>query len=179
MCVLPFVPPRSFNEDRAASECLECQGSYKYQHDTGKNVKVVHVFPHVSPRNEEGGDDDDEKTGRSPLQLCVLATIKLFKQMVRSKVPSFAQKRNLLKLLKQKKAEVQDIEDRCMRMERLTQEEQDLYDQASVESLEDKCTWVKALLEAHVFEGILTKKEVEMVRAQLQEKVRFVVVSPS
>ena len=35
-------------EDRGASCCLECQGSYKFQHDTDKNLMFMHVFPNVT-----------------------------------------------------------------------------------------------------------------------------------
>lgn len=37
-----------FSEDRGASACEACQGSYKYQHDTDKDLKFMHVFPHVT-----------------------------------------------------------------------------------------------------------------------------------
>eukprot|EP00227_Mantoniella_beaufortii_P017827 CAMPEP_0197591746 /NCGR_PEP_ID=MMETSP1326-20131121/13893_1 /TAXON_ID=1155430 /ORGANISM="Genus nov. species nov., Strain RCC2288" /LENGTH=115 /DNA_ID=CAMNT_0043157299 /DNA_START=82 /DNA_END=426 /DNA_ORIENTATION=- len=34
-----------YEEDRGASACKECVGTYKYQHDTDKDLKYVHVFP--------------------------------------------------------------------------------------------------------------------------------------
>lgn len=34
----------NFSEDRAASACVECQGVYKYQHDTDKVCWLVRFF---------------------------------------------------------------------------------------------------------------------------------------
>jgi hypothetical protein len=34
-----------FEEDRGASAVMECAGTYKYQHDTDKDLKFIHVFP--------------------------------------------------------------------------------------------------------------------------------------
>ena len=42
-----------FEEDRGASACFECCGTFKYQHDTDKDLKFLHVFPHVTPASEE------------------------------------------------------------------------------------------------------------------------------
>src|SRR4051794_41050927 len=33
-----------YSEDKAASALPACAGTYKFQHDTGKNEKYVHVF---------------------------------------------------------------------------------------------------------------------------------------
>ncbi|CAM9638289.1 unnamed protein product [Ectocarpus sp. 8 AP-2014] len=34
-----------FREDRAATALMECQGSYKSQHDTHKGIRTVQVCP--------------------------------------------------------------------------------------------------------------------------------------
>ena len=34
-----------FEEDRGASAIMACQGMFKYQHDTDKDLKFIHVFP--------------------------------------------------------------------------------------------------------------------------------------
>ena len=36
-----------FEDDRGASACKECMGTYKYQHDTDQDLKYLHVFPKV------------------------------------------------------------------------------------------------------------------------------------
>ena len=45
-------------EDRGASACEQCQGMYKYQHDTDKDLKYLHVFPRVdiAAAGDDGGD---------------------------------------------------------------------------------------------------------------------------
>ena len=41
-----------------ASACELCQGSYKYQHDTDKDLKYLHVFPRVVHEEEGGGEGE-------------------------------------------------------------------------------------------------------------------------
>ena len=36
-----------FEEDRGACAVMECAGSFKYQHDTDKDLKFIHVFPKI------------------------------------------------------------------------------------------------------------------------------------
>lgn len=36
-----------YEEDRTASAVEECQGTFKQQHDTDKNLKTLQVFPRV------------------------------------------------------------------------------------------------------------------------------------
>ena len=36
-----------FEEDRGGCAVMACQGSFKYQHDTDKDLKFIHVFPKV------------------------------------------------------------------------------------------------------------------------------------
>uniref|UniRef100_A0A061QZ24 Uncharacterized protein n=1 Tax=Tetraselmis sp. GSL018 TaxID=582737 RepID=A0A061QZ24_9CHLO len=44
-----------FQEDRGASACEQCQATYKYQHDTDKDLKFMHVFPRVEIGACHGG----------------------------------------------------------------------------------------------------------------------------
>ena len=48
-------------EDRGASACEQCQGMYKYQHDTDKDLKYLHVFPRVDIA--AAGDDVTPSAG--------------------------------------------------------------------------------------------------------------------
>ena len=49
-------------EDRGASCVNECGGCYKTQHDTGKNLFTVVVFPRLA--GHDGGKDENRKTKR-------------------------------------------------------------------------------------------------------------------
>lgn len=51
----------NFEEDRGASCVKECAGSFKIQHDTGKNLKTVVVFPRIT-ENSTGGNEDGNAT---------------------------------------------------------------------------------------------------------------------
>ena len=45
-----------FVEDRGASCVSDCAGLFKFQHDTGKNLKTVVVFPKLPAEKKKGGD---------------------------------------------------------------------------------------------------------------------------
>merc|ERR1719491_781060 len=53
---------QGYEEDRAASCVNECAGSFKSQHDTGKNLKTIVVFPKILALGdldlEDGGGDE-------------------------------------------------------------------------------------------------------------------------
>jgi hypothetical protein len=42
-----------YREDRGASCIPECAGSYKVQHDTGKNLKTVVIFPRITQQQQQ------------------------------------------------------------------------------------------------------------------------------
>jgi hypothetical protein len=52
-----------YRDDRGASLDLTSQGSYKFQHDTGKNLKYVHVFPIITTIDEDETKVEDLDNG--------------------------------------------------------------------------------------------------------------------
>ena len=82
---------------------------FKYQHDTDKDLKYLHVFPNVdlSAAEAEAGGGGGEAGGggggggpQSPEYQCVSCTLEEFQDLVAMNVPSFSQKRALLKRLR-------------------------------------------------------------------------------
>lgn len=97
-----------YNEDRGASVSFLCAGSFKYQHDTGKNLKYVHVFPKAKEgaAADEDGDGEPERTdecpeGISPAEwYIIISGIDVFKKMIKKKMPAWTQKRRCSAMLK-------------------------------------------------------------------------------
>ena len=52
-----------YEEDRAASYVNKCAGSFKNQHDTGKNLKTIVVFPKISGEVEGSGREGESEGG--------------------------------------------------------------------------------------------------------------------
>ena len=164
-----------FVEDRGASACKECQKTYKYQHDTDKDLKYLHVFPAVAIIEEEEkvekNDVIDDETGRktTPEMLCAKASVEEFEELVEYNVPSFSQKRALLKRLKAYKGIIDQCDEKLSKMESLTEEEQEMYD--IVSEIENKINLVERQLEEMIREGRLTAGEQSVMVEELTGKL--------
>lgn len=131
-----------YTEDRGASCVLECQGTYKYQHDTDKDLKFIHVFPRVDTSAAEANASGEAAAAAeasraaNPEWSCLTLGLDQFKKTVEKKVASFQQKQTLLRLLKQTAQQVAEFEERISSRGTLSDEEQKLYDNAV--DLQDK-----------------------------------------
>jgi len=171
-----------FEEDHAASCVNECGGSFKLQHDTGKNLKTVVVFPNIS-----GGDNDDEleedMSGMaisskksllpegSPEQGIAMSSKTVFERMLQSKCPTWSQKKGCLAAIEQVKKIVEELDAKLLSGTPLTDAEQDMYDSVSISSLDEKEAYVKAQMQSQVEDGKLTKQERDMLLSQVSEKI--------
>jgi len=155
-----------FVEDRGASATLDCQGLFKYQHDTDKDLKFVHVFPRVDPSAAAGSADADADA-MSPTQLLIYAEQDTFEAMIRAKTVSFSQKKRALEVLRGCKSRVGELEQRLMAMELLDEDDQAWYDSIDADVLAQKQTWLQQQLEAMIDKGTLTSSE----RADVLEKL--------
>merc|ERR1719491_223698 len=96
-----------FVEDKAASCELTSAGSYKYQHDTSKNLKFVHVFPRVempdagnttNDNAEELGETDE--SSKNPLDVLAECSLDDFNELFEAHVGGYTQKKRLLEGLR-------------------------------------------------------------------------------
>lgn len=164
-------------EDRGASACAECAGTYKYQHDTDKDLKYLHVFPKVEIVSA-GGDGDGvngggDRTGggnaRSPEYQCCSCTFEEFIDLVAMNVPSFSQKRALLKRMRVLQSALEQLENMLVEQQRLTEQEQEMYD--SMVDVSSKVDHLNAELEKMVSKGRLTKGEQKAMIGDLASKL--------
>jgi len=158
-----------FEEDRGASCCLQCQGSFKYQHDTDKNVKTMHVFPHVTlPEVAAAGEDDGlfwAPDTMSPEYMATVCSLKTFKLMTQAKVPTFGQKKILCQQMKEMGTRIQGFEERLCNMDSLSDAEQELYDAADLEAMAEKIKWIEEGMETMVNSGLLWAHELKDLKA--------------
>lgn len=167
-----------FVEDRGASAIPECAGSFKMQHDTGKNLKTVVVFPRI-----EGGLA--EKVGSlsvndassflpegSPEHKIAMASMAIFERMIGSMCPSWSQKKACLGVIETIRQQLQGLEQKLLQGTPLSDAEQSFYDSVSVTSLDDKATKVKDLMHKHVEEGRVTAEERQQLLSQVRERVQ-------
>jgi len=170
-----------FEEDKGASCVVECGGCFKLQHDTGKNLKTVVVFPKIT-----GGDGDDDAdladgvsgmaihddasplTKNSPEYMIAVASPNVFPRMLASKCPSWAQKKGCLQALSAVEELVQGYEEKLMQGQALTDPEQEFFD--SVADLSAKESLVKKEMANQVEAGKLTRLEIKTLLNQVTEK---------
>mmetsp|Transcript_27996 Transcript_27996/g.37368 ORF Transcript_27996/g.37368 Transcript_27996/m.37368 type:complete len:409 (+) Transcript_27996:246-1472(+) len=175
-----------FEEDRGASCVVECAGSFKLQHDTGKNLKTVVVFPKitagtggadggvagVASLSLAGGSDNVAPIPEgSPEHMVTVSSVAVFEKMLKSKCPSWAQKKGCLAALVCSKEIVEALDATLMSGTPLTDVEQDLYDAVPPGSLANKEAHVKKEMQTQVEEGKLTNLEKDILLHQNGERL--------
>jgi hypothetical protein len=173
-----------FQEDHGASCVVECAGTYKLQHDTGKNLKTVVVFPKiaVSTTSSKNGNDisNTQPTGLSALSLeqpsspenvCAVSSLTVFSNMLKNKCPSWSQKKGCLQVLQEIVERIKLCESKLLKGDLLTPSEQEWYDTISLDNISEKEILVKKEMAAHVENGRITMREKKSLLAQVSEKI--------
>ena len=169
-----------YEEDRGASAVLECAGSFKLQHDTGKNLKTVVVFPKITTQAtgadgvmkglgiSEGGPLLEEGTISHKL---AHTSMHVFSRMIESMCPTWSQKKGCASAISELISTAEKLDEKLMRGEVLTHAEQNFYDAVSMTSLQEKVGCVRDLMHKHVDDGKLTKDERQLLILQVDEKL--------
>merc|ERR1712086_942655 len=89
--------------------------------------------------------------------------------MVSAKVRSFTQRKKMIAALKQTGKAIEELESRMANMETVSEEEQNLYDNA--ESIAEKVAWLLENVEEMIVSGKLTQEEAKKVQENLVEKL--------
>lgn len=170
-----------FEEDRGASAVMECAGSFKLQHDTGKNLKTVVVFPKVvssdlaAENNQSAGASG--KNGSllsesSPEYKLTFSSMEVFQRNITSTCPSWSQKKGCLKAMENVVDMLKDLDAKLMQGTVLTEAEDDFYNSVSMKSLENKLVCVRDLMHKHVDEGRITVEEKRNLLDQVNERIQ-------
>lgn len=173
-----------FEEDRGASAVMECAGTFKQQHDTGKNLKTVVVFPKVvagdaaGDANEGGmqnlslgGGGDSVLPESSPEHSVAFASQSTFERMLSSKCQTWTQKKGCTAAIGTIKTTLEALEQKLMSGTPLTDPEQSFYDSVSMTSLEEKLAFVKHEMQQQVDDGKLTVAERKTLLQQVSERL--------
>jgi hypothetical protein len=179
-----------FAEDRGASCVPECAGMYKLQHDTGKNLKTVVVFPRVEVGGGGGSgngngtdeyDDDRDSSGLSnssssffpPKSLeykVAVCSMSVFETMVLSKFTSWLEKRALQQMIEETiAAEIQTCDDMLVRGTQLSAAQQEFYNACA--EISSKQAHLKQAMHQMVDQSELTRHELEVLIEQVQQRI--------
>jgi hypothetical protein len=181
-----------FEEDRGASCVKECAGSFKLQHDTGKNLKTVVVFPNIVSSSGAGGgtnggadgsgDDGVTSSGGagaggsilekgSPEELIAMSSKTVFENMVKSRCPSWSQKKGCAAAIASIKTLLGELEQKLLSGTPLSDPEQSFYDSVPATVLDEKQTYVKDQMHEQVEAGILSSREKTQLLSQVTERL--------
>lgn len=172
-----------FVEDRGASCINECAGSFKTQHDTGKNLKTVVVFPKIKEElaGEDGagggtspGDSDGSSSlleKGSPREMIALSSKSVFESMIKSRCQTWSQKKGCMATIAELKTLLEKLEAKLMQGTPLSDAEQSFYDKVSATALEEKQAYVKDQMHSQVDEGMITSQEKAQLLSQVQERL--------
>ena len=167
-----------YSEDRGASCVAECGGSYKLQHDTGKNLKTVVVFPFVEAAN--GGADGDRNATEGGTAGCLIpenspgykiavCSLPTFRALLTNQCGTWSEKRGCLEALAALRSIVQECDDKLMNGQMLDEEEQNFYD--AVVDLSEKEAYAKEESTAMVEAEKLTAYERDILLEQNAERI--------
>lgn len=154
-------------------------GTFKLQHDTGKNLKTVVVYPKLSAVLENGlssvGLQDkatasliDEET---PEYKLAYTSLNVFEKMVTSKCQTWSQKKGCIGAIEEIKKIAEGIEGKLLNGTVLTDSEQDFYDSVSITSLEEKETTLKEMMRKQVDEGKILQAERKLLLDQVSDRI--------
>eukprot|EP00947_MAST-08B_sp_MAST-8B-sp1_P000474 g474.t1 len=179
-----------YDEDQGASACAACQGTFKSQHDTGRNLLLLHVFPKVTEAKETdgaagggggggvlgaaaggGGDGGDDWRDMSPVMMAATAKMSTFEKMFAAKCASWTQRKRLLEALKDLGRQLRTCDEKLIAMEKLTEEEERLYDATTTDELSEKVVALQADIKSMVAQGKLTKQERDSLIDQVKAKL--------
>ncbi len=175
-------------EDRGASCVVECAGMFKSQHDTGKNLKTIVVFPMISTSDgggnnsvsndfgelslKDGGGQSLLEEGSPKEMIAMTSSMNTFERMVKNKCPSWSQKKACLSVIADLKSMLETMDTKLLNGTVLTEQEQEFYDSISMDSIELKSNFCKEEMKKHVDEGNITKLEKEKLLSQVNDKIK-------
>jgi len=158
---------------------IDCAGTYKSQHDTGKNIMTVIIFPNVEgPSGEEAKEGEEGADGggggdaaaASAQEMAVTASMDMFPRMIASKCPAWSQKKRLVKILQdfiQALGEVQA----ALVAGTATEQQLALYDLATPEDVQAKVEWLTGAMKEQVEAGQLVAAEKRTLQTQVEAKL--------
>ncbi|GMI12189.1 hypothetical protein TrLO_g9783 [Triparma laevis f. longispina] len=148
-------------------------GSYKSQHDTGKNLKTLVVFTKPTITEEKGNQESQVVGGAldtsTPDYKAICSSLPIFSKLVSTKAPTWSEKKTLSSVLSVGQELYDILMSEVLRGKTLTGQEQNYVD--NFDSVDSKITHLKTEMQLHVKEGKLTGGEKEMLLEQVMEKI--------
>lgn len=173
-------------EDRGASCVVECGGSYKTQHDTGKNLFTVVVFPKLEEESTTNGTNERDYNGgvseQYPISIpliedtaehkVLLASEALFEKNILSVCPSWSEKKACSEVLKAALDTVNKMDSKLMKGTPLLDNEQEFYDEVGGSTvIARKMEFMRKQMQKQVESGSMTSNELAKLIQQVSDRI--------
>jgi hypothetical protein len=168
-----------FEEDRGASSVMDCAGSFKLQHDTGKNLKTVVVFPKVKSLTDGAGVGESSVVDKNTSifledsihHKIAYASMSVFQKMIESQCPTWSQKKECVNVLNEIRQLATSLEVSLVNGKAISNAEQEFFDSVSITSIDEKLTFIRECLQKHVETSDVTNFEKQFLLNQVQKKI--------
>jgi hypothetical protein len=177
--ITQVLQQNGYVEDRAASCIPECGGTYKSQHDTAKNLKTIVIFPKIILLTDNNNSTSQENNNANipsliptdtPKYKIAVSSMATFTPMLKSKCPSWIQKKGCLQCLDEIKELVNNLDQKLITGKGLNDSEQLFYD--TVTSIDAKEKLVKDEMQIHLEKCTITSYEKQILLNQNLEKIK-------
>lgn len=162
-------------------------GTFKYSHDTNKDIKLVSIFPAVQQSTKSTDDKNNNNKSStsngisSELQQCFSMSIEEFKKDIinttKGKVVLFSQRKTLLQHLKTRMDLITQIEEKQLSAyssnsnNKNTVSEEELSVLNETTDLEDKIASLKLVMEKMLDDNNITEEEKQNMLKELDKKI--------
>mmetsp|Transcript_3915 Transcript_3915/g.5137 ORF Transcript_3915/g.5137 Transcript_3915/m.5137 type:complete len:433 (+) Transcript_3915:99-1397(+) len=158
-------------------------GTFKLQHDTGKNLKTVVVYPTIVGEVGTAGIEGDTNAMSlndntvpllpegSPEHKIALTSMNVFDRMITSMCPSWSQKKGCAAAIDEIKELCKKLDEKLLSGQPLSDSEQSFYDDVSMSSLEEKETLIREMMHKQVDNGQITADERRQLLSQVSDRL--------
>lgn len=163
LAVTSTLKELEYVEDRGASCVNECAGCYKTQHDTGKNLFTVIVFPRLTIGRTTAATNNKQEEyeplipWNSQGYKMAICTLSTFHNLLTTYCPTYSEKKECLHCLEGLLQVEKAIEGKMMVGQPLDIAEQAFYDESC--ELKEKYVYTQQESNKHIDEGKVTNNE--------------------
>merc|ERR1719247_2421542 len=104
----------------------------------------------------------------SPDYMATVCSLKTFQMMCQSQVPTFGQKKTLLKQLREMTKRLQGFEEKMVALEALTEAESTLYESTDLDAMAQKIKWLEEEMESVLMGGFVSREELAGVKQAVE-----------
>lgn len=159
-----------FTDDSSAAETFDSQAKFKFQHDTGQNLKFIIVFPKFDIIQTKQQATSQSTLSNTPDDLIRSADVSLFQEMVQSKTFTWKSRKHVVELLKVMQTAYLALEQKMIQGETLTEQEKTSYETTN-DAFDLKIQFMQDLIKLQIENKIISDTEKTEILKQLESNI--------